>query len=431
MQQSRAGQVGDAVEGFWHGTWHRCRIQKWTERGADVLWDDGTCTIGMPPAYVRRIPSDRRPAAAAAAAAPAAAAASPEQPRPASLTTGDIRTAGLTLPIGPSMLRYCALASIWLCCAGWLALIIVLGPDYPGLWWSAWAVLFVACCAQTLAESRARKLHKKLHRAATDRVGRAGKLRLQPLIEEKEFHRARTRHAMTDVVNTVREHLADCLHNWDNHVEGIKAECYDTAADTLYEDNDHVDWGGAWKRIGQTMQVPERNRSPGAPDRLQVLFGDNMRRLYFAVGPGFLNGASYGATPLPVLSAQRHWMDQAQRNPVEWRFKSLPFRLKQAEALLAHFLRSDPEDTKLLPNANAATSAILKSLPWDVGDRFLMLSVDYDATKLAARWLRRTYGVESVQADVQRTTSARWRSTWTALCLMTRLCRGWKRGSGR
>lgn len=273
------------------------------------------------------------------------------------------------------------------------------------LLWVSVAILFVACIIQSVAEFCAREKKKSLDLAANNAIP-GGKKRLRPLLETQQLHLHKLRQAMFNIIDTFTEHVYECIHQADNRLEhGTKAFVFDGIADKLTEDNDWVDWENKWKGIGKRMEVPEGAyhdaKAPRGPrEVLTVEFGDTMRRCHFGLAPAFLNAASYGAMPLSVIQAQEHWIRLVQRNPVDWRFKALPSRLRQAEVLLSSFLNSDPEDTKLLANANAATSTIFKSLPWQCGDRLLLLSCDYDATKHAARYLTRTHGVEIVEVPV-------------------------------
>lgn len=114
----------------------------------------------------------------------------------------------------------------------------------------------------------------------------------------------------------------------------------------------------------------------------------------------FLNTGSYGATPRLVLDARAMWEDVEMTDPYSWRHTTLPFRMRQAKNRLAEFVGAHPADIQLFTNANTATSTVLKSLPWEVGDSLLLFSCDYDATKLAAEYLQAAYGVVPQYIDI-------------------------------
>jgi len=140
-----------------------------------------------------------------------------------------------------------------------------------------------------------------------------------------------------------------------------------------------IDWGRDWRRVG---------------------FGRPLREEFFHLRNVFLNSASYGATPKPVLEARRRWEELAEADPYRWQWEILPNRLNEALNRLAAELGANPQDMQFIINANTATSTVFKSLPWAVGDRLLMLSCDYDATKNAAKHLEDNFGVETVWVPI-------------------------------
>eukprot|EP01063_Lacrimia_lanifica_P026811 TRINITY_DN3670_c0_g1_i1.p1 TRINITY_DN3670_c0_g1~~TRINITY_DN3670_c0_g1_i1.p1 ORF type:complete len:558 (+),score=260.47 TRINITY_DN3670_c0_g1_i1:85-1674(+) len=203
--------------------------------------------------------------------------------------------------------------------------------------------------------------------------------KLEELIQAKVSHHARLRMAMESPVTAVPRGPTAAM------------------ADPTAGQRPVTDWGGRWKKVGEMMKC---ERGSMRDQMIPVQFGKNMRFLYFCLDENFLNAASYGATPRPVMEAREQWDRLIQRNPAAWRFK-VPGVMKELETKLANMIGAHPDDTKVLINANAATSTILKSLPWEVGDRIFMLSIDYDATKHAAEWLTRTKGVEVVELGVK------------------------------
>lgn len=134
----------------------------------------------------------------------------------------------------------------------------------------------------------------------------------------------------------------------------------------------------------------------------RVPFGAAMKRTHFELihNHVFLNTGSYGATPRVVLQARANWERCEMHDPIAWRQQVLPFRLRQVQNRLAQFVHCHPADLVLMVNANTATSTVLKSLPWEVGDTILFLSCDYDATKLAGTYLAEAYGVKVLYIDM-------------------------------
>eukprot|EP01006_Ploeotia_vitrea_P030285 TRINITY_DN62743_c0_g1_i1.p1 TRINITY_DN62743_c0_g1~~TRINITY_DN62743_c0_g1_i1.p1 ORF type:complete len:616 (+),score=50.64 TRINITY_DN62743_c0_g1_i1:61-1908(+) len=135
----------------------------------------------------------------------------------------------------------------------------------------------------------------------------------------------------------------------------------------------------------------------------RVEFGQEMKDVHFKLDENrlFLNAASYGATPKVVCEARRQWEEIVQSDPVVFQLQYLIPLLKQCVQQLSKLIHSDPNNTVLLVNANAATSTVLKSLPWRAGDSILTFSVDYDATKLAMEHLNDTCGVEILEIPLK------------------------------
>ena len=223
--------------------------------------------------------------------------------------------------------------------------------------------------------------------------------RMKDLIKQKAKQHATKRKAMENIIDSKTERLAGLVHG-NAMLNGAeisgKNAAMKAAGRTMGLPSSDIDYTNKYKKVGEEMVCSRLN--PPAP--LPVTFGKNMRLLYFLLDENFLNAASYGATPCPVMEARQQWDAINQANPVLFRFKQLPLLLRQARNRLAQEINSDPNDTQLLLNANAATSSVLKSLPWEVGDRFLIFNIDYDATKLAANWLRRTKGVDTTEIHI-------------------------------
>uniref|UniRef100_A0A7S1IC17 C2 domain-containing protein n=1 Tax=Eutreptiella gymnastica TaxID=73025 RepID=A0A7S1IC17_9EUGL len=139
----------------------------------------------------------------------------------------------------------------------------------------------------------------------------------------------------------------------------------------------------------------------------KVQFGHAMRQKYFLLDDTrvFLNAASYGATPLPVLEARRQWEQVSQKDPVLFRFKALTIRLEQARKVLAKAINADPDDLTIHVNANQAFATVLKDFAWEAGDTILMMNLDYQASHLAFQWLKDRHGVGTIEMFIQLPTT--------------------------
>jgi isopenicillin-N epimerase len=106
----------------------------------------------------------------------------------------------------------------------------------------------------------------------------------------------------------------------------------------------------------------------------------------------FLNSGSYGATPQIVLRAADFFEDVRGADPAAWP-AFLSGRYDAICSRLAKFVGAPASSLALLTNCNEATSTVLKTMPWQVGSRLMLLSCDYEATFMAARWLAARRGV--------------------------------------
>ena len=132
----------------------------------------------------------------------------------------------------------------------------------------------------------------------------------------------------------------------------------------------------------------------------RIGWGNKMREACFELKPLYLNSASYGATPRCVMKAKDDWDGVIQTNPSRFMKDSMRVRVERVASRVAKLVNANENDLVLTTNANQATSCILKSIPWVVGDRIFILSVDYDATKLATTFLRRISGIEVIEHDL-------------------------------
>lgn len=130
--------------------------------------------------------------------------------------------------------------------------------------------------------------------------------------------------------------------------------------------------------------------------------GARMKELHFNLNPRsvFLNTGSYGATPNVVLAARQEWERIEMRDPVQWRAYVAPQLLRRVKSRIAQLVHAHPADVVLMVNCNTATSTVLKSIPWEAGDVLLLFTCDYDATKLAAKFLEQAYGVVTVYVEI-------------------------------
>jgi len=99
----------------------------------------------------------------------------------------------------------------------------------------------------------------------------------------------------------------------------------------------------------------------------------------FAPGLTYLTHGTFGACPVPVLEAQRAFIDELEASPVHILDRSFETRLDAARTEVASFLNADPEGTVVVPNATTGVSTVLRSLRLRPGDELLATDHEYNA----------------------------------------------------
>lgn len=132
---------------------------------------------------------------------------------------------------------------------------------------------------------------------------------------------------------------------------------------------------------------------------------------YFQMEPGYtnINHGSYGAPPRVVAQALRHYEDRMERCPDSWfRWESGP-QVSRVIDELRKFIRVSDSTTEgkgvgdlvLVRNATFAMNSIFRAWPWKSGDKLFMLSEAYGMTKLAAKFIADSLGVQVVEVPMK------------------------------
>jgi len=114
----------------------------------------------------------------------------------------------------------------------------------------------------------------------------------------------------------------------------------------------------------------------------------------------FLNHGSFGATPLPVLEAQRALSARMEAEPVRFFIRELGQLLDDARAALGAFIGAAAEDLAFVPNATTGANAVLRSLALAAGDEILTTDHAYGACRNAADFVAERTGARVVAAPV-------------------------------
>ena len=114
----------------------------------------------------------------------------------------------------------------------------------------------------------------------------------------------------------------------------------------------------------------------------------------------FLNHGSFGACPVPVLEAQRRWIERIEREPVRFLARELESELEHARTRLAAFVGADPDDLAFIKNASTGVSTVLRSLRLQPGDELLVTDQEYAACRNALEFVAERSGASVVVANV-------------------------------
>jgi len=114
----------------------------------------------------------------------------------------------------------------------------------------------------------------------------------------------------------------------------------------------------------------------------------------------FLNHGSFGACPVPVLEAQRAFIDELEAGPIRFLWTTFLGRLDAARQAVAEFLNADPEGLVFVPNATTGVSTVLRSLAptFEPGDELLTTNHEYNAILNAQTEVARLAGASVVIA---------------------------------
>ena len=215
--------------------------------------------------------------------------------------------------------------------------------------------------------------------------------RMHELYKDRRGHAAVKRYAKTDIVDTFAEKLVDTIHSnaaITKLESTVKKKGYkvlgsiggklDKATSSIKKalpgSSSTDDKCTLSEKKYATIEIPECHIDWG-PKFKSEQFGDALRRAHFSsLQRGYCSPATIGVTPDKVREAHRQWDVANQTDPVLWRFKTLPLRVRQAEHAIADILGVDPNDLKLCLNADQAISTIIKSLEWVCGDIILFAS---------------------------------------------------------
>ncbi len=95
----------------------------------------------------------------------------------------------------------------------------------------------------------------------------------------------------------------------------------------------------------------------------------------------YLNHGSFGPSPVPVQQARAEWSRRLERQPMKFFCQEMEEELDRAAAVLAKFLKTQPDRIALLDNATIAMNVVASSVPLNADDEILLTDHEYGAVK--------------------------------------------------
>lgn len=136
-----------------------------------------------------------------------------------------------------------------------------------------------------------------------------------------------------------------------------------------------------------------------------VPFGRAWReRFYLDPDVVYLNHGTVGVTPIEVLEAQQGIVRAIERHPSRFLLRELsevgagradggPHHLRAAADTVAAFLGVSGRDLVFVDNTSTAINAVLRSFPFERGDRIAITSLGYGSVATAARYVAERQGL--------------------------------------
>ena len=95
----------------------------------------------------------------------------------------------------------------------------------------------------------------------------------------------------------------------------------------------------------------------------------------------YLNHGSFGPSPRPVLEAREYWSRRLEQQPMRFFCREMEVELEKSTAIVASFLKTQPDRLVLIDNATVAMNIVASSLPLSQGDEILLTDHEYGAVK--------------------------------------------------
>ncbi|KAI8071803.1 pyridoxal phosphate-dependent transferase [Gongronella butleri] len=122
----------------------------------------------------------------------------------------------------------------------------------------------------------------------------------------------------------------------------------------------------------------------------------------FLLEPGYvaMNHGSYGTYPRSVQQEYRKYQEKNELFPDRWMRLEMYAELQKSRKLLAGLLHCDPNDLVFSHNASSAANTILRSFPFEKGDKILYYTTGYINVNKTLEYIQNTLQVELVPVDL-------------------------------
>lgn len=132
------------------------------------------------------------------------------------------------------------------------------------------------------------------------------------------------------------------------------------------------------------------------------LYGHALRREAFALYAALVNfnHGSFGTVPSPVIDIHFKYLLEQESCPEIWFRQSYERYVNVARAEIAKLIAAKEEDVVLVENASYAVNAILRSFPYQKGDKILLFSSAYRMVVDTLKYLISTLEVEIVEVSI-------------------------------
>ncbi|REJ76822.1 MAG: aminotransferase class V-fold PLP-dependent enzyme [Planctomycetota bacterium] len=93
----------------------------------------------------------------------------------------------------------------------------------------------------------------------------------------------------------------------------------------------------------------------------------------------YLNHGSFGPSPRRVIEARQHWIEELERQPMDFYVRRLEQLLDQAAQSLAEFVGCAANDLIFVPNSTSGMNIVERNVPLAAGDEVLLTDHEYGA----------------------------------------------------